>query len=209
MEPQPRWLSLQGICKVLDTTEDHVRWLVDNGYLEKLPGPKPRYLDPTPHYADRLRLAEAIYRRRNPIPDAIDLDSKAIFTVAEIAGLLGTTLNYTRLLLFRQKYPCVKMKGKTGLRLYTAQTVREIVWRREGRKLSPHKCPVLIPELIRFFHQHQEDIPTDQALAQDDNLKRKLERIMKMPEPRRAAALKDLLDKTGLVKALLAHAGHQ
>ena len=211
MPETQRWLSLIGICNTLQTNPKHIQWLVKQGFLEYIPDRSnknqgSRYLDPTPQYADRLRLAEVIYRRRFPLPADIDIDSKAIFTSAELAVLMGWTPNYTDKFLFTHKPPCVKIGGgKTGgLRLFSAKTIRELIWRRKGRKVSAQKSPFLISELLEFFQKRMadDDVPTDAQFADDERLQKKLTRLLKMPSPQREEALREFLAKVELAKEI-------
>ena len=205
------WLSIDGICNVLQTSRDHIRWLVKNNYLEMIPGPVKglaggRFLDPTPEYADRLRTAEMIYQRRQPLPAEIDLSGKALFTRAEIAVLLGWTDSYAQQYLKDHKVESVKL-GTTktgGLRLYTARGVRDLLWRRRGRKLSAQKAPFLVTDLIEWFLRHEieeaDGIPTDAEFVEDQAFQKKLKSILKMGSPHRDAALRDLWGKVSLAQ---------
>ena len=200
-----QWLSLTGIASLLQTTPDHIRWLVSNGYLEMIPGKNKsfenaRFLDPTPQYAERLRLGEMIYQRRNPIE--IDLSEKAIFTKAEVAAILGWSEKYAHLYLHQKKTPHVKIGPR--LRLYTAKTVRDLLWRRTGRTTSKQRAPFLVTSLIDWFHRQNEaamdGVPTDLQFAEDDALQKKLERVLTMPSPEKESALRELLIKTDIAK---------
>lgn len=210
---EQRWLSLDGICNVLQTNQYHILWLVKQGYLETLPATKTagaRYLDPTPQYAERLRLAEMIYGRRHPLPAGFDISEKALFTKNEIAAIVGWTEGYTVKWLHLHKTPSVKCgHRKTGLCLYTSKTVREILRRRSGRKESSwQRAPFLIRELVEYFLKHQtddgEDVPTDKQFAEDDLFQKKLKRILKMKSPAKEQALQELLAKTELAKQVAA-----
>lgn len=205
------WLSLTGICNVLKTNERHIRWLVKNGYLEMLPGKQygfahGRFLDPTPGYAERLRLAAIIHHKRVPLPEEIDLSEKAIFTRAEIAAILGWTDQYARQYLKEHDLPSVKL-GRVkhgGLRLYTAKTVRELLWRRQGRKTSAQRAPFLITDLIDWFHKQTASeaaiVPTDAELAEDEVMQKKLAAILRMRSPLRERAMRELWEKVELAR---------
>ena len=208
-ETMQRWLSLTGICDVLQTSPRHIEWLVKNRFLEKIPAhPRKggaRYLDPTPEYAVRLRLTEMIYGRRVPLPAWFDYSEKALFTKNEIAVICGWTEMYVVKYLHQHKVPAIKCgHPKTGLCLYTAKTVRDILWRKSGKRFGPQKGPFLLSELIAWFWKHQadagEDIPTDRQFLDDARLQKKLERILKMKSPQREQALRDMLAKVGLAK---------
>lgn len=211
MNPQ-LWLSLDGICNTLKTTRPHVKWLVANNYLEMIPGPKKgfdgsRFLDPTPAYADRLRLAEMIYQRRVPLPADMDLSEKAILTRSEIATILGWTDNYAQRYLKDNKVASVKIGALKhgGVRLYTVMAVRQMLWRRQGRKTSAQRSPFLITELIDFFLKHAAEaadgIPTDADLAEDDVFQKKLRAVLKMPAGKKEAAMRELWQKVETAKA--------
>jgi hypothetical protein len=200
-----RWLNLNAICERLQTTPPHIQFLVKNGFLESIPGTKKqgaRYLDPTDKYAERLRVTEIIYARKNPVTLEGDISEKALFTKNEIAAITGWSHLYTVKYLHQHKVPAIKCGNqKTGLCLYTAKTVREILWRRSGRRLSPQRAPFLIEELVAFFRKMPEDdIPTDVQLEQDDRLRKKMERMLKLPSPQKEQALQDLMAKTVLAR---------
>lgn len=213
MNPQ-LWLSLDGICNTLKTARPHIKWLVANNYLEMIPGPKKglegcRFLDPTPAYADRLRLAEMIYQRRVPLPADMDLSEKAILTRTEIAAILGWTDNYAQRYLKDNKVPSVKIGAVKhgGVRLYTVKAVRDMLWRRRGRKagVSANRAPFLVAELIDFFLKHAAEaadgIPTDADFAEDDLFQKKLRAILKMPTGKKELAMRELWQKVETAKA--------
>lgn len=210
---QQTWLSLDGICNVLQTTRQHISWLVKNNYLEILPSGNgfkhARFLDPTPAYADRLRLAELIYQRRVALPADMDISGKAIFTRAEIAAILGWSENYAQQYLKEHDVESVKL-GKVkhgGLRLYTVRAVRDMLWRRSGRKqaASAQKSPFLLQELVAWFLKHQEaaaeGIPTDAEFEDDAVFQKKLAAILKLPMHQRQEAMRDLWGKVEMAKA--------
>lgn len=212
MESNQRWLSLDGICTTLQTTKAHVLWLAKNGHLEVIWGSggqkyaKARFLDPTPKYAERLRLAEMIYNRRYPIPEDFDLPSAALFTKREMAELMGWSLNYASQFLFKHKeVPSIRVS--TYL-LYSAATIRSLIWRRRGRSTVHQRAPFLIKELIAWFLKFQqseeEEIPTDLDFKEDDLLQRKLTRLSKMPSPERETAMREFYEKVVIAKQVAA-----
>ena len=214
MPTEQKWLSLTGICNVLQTTAKHIRWLVKNGYLEMIPGPTgnqwfvgARFLDPTPQYAERLRTTEMIYGRRVALPAEIDLDPKCIFTRSEIAALTGWRLNYIELLTRRKKLPFVKAGTRRGaVALYSALTVREIIRHREKRSTSKQHSPFLLQHLITWFQKQQAETesltPTAAEVAADDKLHRQIKKLLSLPAGEKTAAVRDLWEKVETAKAV-------
>lgn len=204
-----RWLTLNGIATLLSVSEDHAVWLAKQGYLVVIWGDKSkkiktaRFLEPTPEYIDKLRLAEALYGRLHPLPKDITL--AGLLTTNEIAQIMGWSDRYAQKFLLAKKLPNIKV-GQ--YRLYTIATVRDMLWRKEGRKEAGRRAPFLIQDLVRFFLAHAaaeaEDIPTDAAFYEDEAVQRKLARIARMPSPGRELAMKDLWEKVALAKTVAA-----
>lgn len=205
-----RWLSLTGICDVLKTNEKHIWWLVKNGHLEHLPGKGnerrsgARFLDPTPQYAERLRIGEIIYKRRVPLPTEFqDVSEAALLSVREIAEIMGWHLSTARNYFKEHSCPCIKGKGRQYL--YMVGTVRDMLWARQGRALSKQRSPFLLARMIEFFAEYQTkesaDVPTDAEYAADDEIQRKLAKIVKLPSPEREIAMRDFHSKVNLAKA--------
>jgi hypothetical protein len=150
-----------------------------------------------------------IYRRRVKLPDELGADAKAIFTVAEIAEILGWTLGYTRKFVALKKLPCVKIGGgrRGGIKLYSAKTVRELAWRRSGRSVSAQRAPFLIPELVELFLKSQSEldaiIPADGEFSDDDLLAKKMRRLSKARIDKREAMLADFMERYRDVAALV------
>jgi hypothetical protein len=208
MSNQQRWLSLEGICTSLQISRDHAVWLAKQGFLVVMWGEKgkkiklARFLDPTPEYAQKLRLAEALYGRLYPLPKDIDLT--ALLNVAEVAQIMGWTYAYAQKYLNEKKAPCTKM----GLyNMYSVEAVRKLLWNREGRKRAQKRAPILLEHLIRFFAaqyaRENEVVPTDEEFAADDLLVRKLERMAKLPPAERAEAMHEFYEKVRLAKAVV------
>jgi len=199
---EQRWLSLDGICTRLNISKDHALWLAKKGYLSVIWGNKTnkytaaRFLDPTPEYAEKLKFCEAVYGRTFSLP--IDIPTTALLTIREVALIMNWKLVYARHYLYEKKIPAIKV-GR--YHLYSVETVRDLLWRRQGRKLSKQRSPFLIQNLIDFFLKYQaeeaEEVPTDIQFAEDDLLQRKLIRLSKMKDP---AALRDFLEKVALAK---------
>jgi len=212
--PEVRWLSLSGICSVLCTTPDHIWWLVKNGYLESIPGKAPkqksdaRFLDPSAAFAERLRTTEMIYQRRYPLPSDMDIDSKCIFSRPEVALLMGWTEAYARKYLLRNKIPHVKIGDKRtgGLCLYSAKTIRQMIWKKQGRSLTAQRTPFLIPELVELFRRQpvESDFHTDQQVAEDAVLEKKLSRLLKLPREKKEAAIREFWSKVSISKEVVA-----
>jgi len=216
MQSEQRWISLTGICNVLKSNKNHIQWLVKNNYLEMIPGKAnerllgARFLDPTPDYAAKLRTSELIYERRHPLPSDVDVDGKAIFTKAEIAELLGMNISTLRNYLWNHKIPCIKLsgRGRAGLQLFTAKTVRQLIWtRQETRTLCKQRGPFLLKELIDYFVKAQAEAdattPTDLQFKQDDILHKKMARLLKLPLDQRETAVRDLMEKVEMAQQVV------
>jgi len=201
---EQRWLSLDGICTTLGMSKEQIKYLVSIGALVSLKGKSnmgsnARYLDPTPEYAEKLKFGEALYGRLHPVP--IDIPTTALLTIREVALIMNWKLVYARHYLYEKKIPAIKV-GR--YHLYSVETVRDLLWRRQGRKLSKQRSPFLIQNLIDFFLKYQaeeaEEVPTDIQFAEDDLLQRKLVRLSKMKDP---SALRDFLEKINLTKKIV------
>lgn len=199
-----RWLNITGICTVLQMTEGQVNRLVKQGYLVKLPAPKKadaRYLDPTPEYVRRLQMGEALHNN-NALP--IDLGSKPLITLREIAQILGHSHpKYARKYVAKRKLKPLVV-GK--FRLYRVDVVRQLLWERQGRKMAHQRAPFLLEELVEWFMTHQAFeaslTPTDAEYEADDRLQKKLERLATMPSPFREQAMREFYEKVALAKTV-------
>jgi hypothetical protein len=210
MENTQRWLSLTGICTTLGIGHEHAKWMAKQGFLTVMWGDRrktftqARYLDPTPEYAAKLKLGEALYGRLHPIP--YDLDMKAMLTTREVAEIMGWTMKYAKQYLWKKDVPSVKVGQH---QLYSILTVRKLLWKRNGRSasLSKQKSPFLIRELIEFFLKttaaDEQEVPTDAQFAEDELMQRKLTRMAKLKSPERELAMKQFMDKMELAKSLV------
>lgn len=205
MSNQQRWLSLEGICTSLQVSRVHAVWLAKQGFLVVIWGSKDkkiktaRFLDPTPEYADKLKLAEAMYGRLYPLPKDINL--AAMLNVGEVAQIIGWTYQYAQKYLVQEKVPCTKI----GMyNMYSVAAVRDLLWAREGRKRARKRAPILLSQLIQFFKaqyaKEGDAVPTDDEFAADDLLQRKLERMAKLPPAERAEAMREFYQKVALAK---------
>lgn len=190
-----RWLSIHGICNALEMTPDKIRRLVKKGLLQRLgEGPDARYLDPGPEYAERMRLAMGMEM-------TTPLGAKFLFTTREVATIMQWSFRHaiTRL----TKVPSFRTKG--SLNLYSAADVRDMLWKRHGRKLADRKAPFLMPEILEFFQRYYDSetamIPTDAVFREDEEFQKKLNWILK--QPNKEVMLADLLQKMDLAKKVL------
>ena len=202
MENLPqRWLSLSGISTVLNLTHTQVKTLYKQKLLVRI-GKNPvdhRYLDPTPEYAERLRLAAVLLTKQNDkIP--INLPLTFILTAREVAEIMGWHHKYSKNYLRENNIPYFQGAGK--VKLYTVSAVRDFIWRRNGRKLSKQKSPFLIDEMIAFAKRSVDAdtalMPTDQQFAQDEALQKKI--IWMMKQTNREVLLADFMQKMELAK---------
>ena len=201
-----RWLSLSGICTTLNLGPAQVKNLYRNKLLVRI-GKNPadyRYLDPTPEYAERLRLAAVLLSKRSDVP--IDLPLTFLLTIREVAEIMNWSLRHARDFLEDNKVPCFKSANRA--RLYSVSVVRDFLWRRNGRKLAGKIAPMLLSELIsfaqRFIDSETALMPTDEQFKADEELQRKLAWIMRQKSPQRETMLADLMAKLELAKQVTA-----
>jgi hypothetical protein len=195
-----RWLSIHGICTVLGLTPNQVQHLARKKYLVRI-GDQARhyrYLDPTPEYAERLRLAAVMLSKNNEVN--IDLPLTFLLTIREVAEIMGWGLSHARSYLAENKIPCYKSKNKACL--FSVSTVRDLIFARQGRHLAKQKAPFLLPEIIAFqrkFQAAEESIvPTDAAFSEDAALQKKI--VWMMKQPSRDVLLADFISKMELAK---------
>jgi hypothetical protein len=197
---EQRWLSLQGICDVLSLTPNQARLMHKQRYLVRV-GKRVqdhRYLDPTPEYAERLRLAAVLLSKNNEV--RVDLPMTFILTVREVAEIMGWSLKYAQRYLSERKIPCLKSKNR--VQLFTVSTVRDLIWQRSGKKLGKYVGPILLSEMIDYFRRFQaaedEIMPTDAALDADAALQKKISWILR--QPHRDKLLAAFLEKVEIAK---------
>lgn len=198
-----RWLSADGICTLLSINREMLNQWVKMKYLVRI-GSKysnqARYLDPGPEYAEQLRLGKILHHKGATVP--IDLSLTTLLTVAEIAEITGLTLKYVKHMLWQKKTPGYRNGARAVL--YSVTTVRDLLWKRNKRKLSKQKSPVLVEDLIRFFWRFQASqdalMPTDEQFEKDDMLARKIQLMLKLPSPQREIAVKEFMAKMDLAK---------
>jgi hypothetical protein len=197
-----RWLSLSGISSVLNLTPSQVKTLHKQKLLVRI-GNRPqehRYLDPTPEYAERLRLAALMHTRGAGFK--IDLPHSFILTKREVAEVMGWNLTYAEEYLREKQIPRYKAPNNTVF--YSVADVRDMIFRRQGRHLAKQKAPFLLKEILAFqkrFQAAEEAIvPTDEQFKADAELQKKMAWMMKQPSPGREAMLADFLEKIELAK---------
>jgi hypothetical protein len=198
-----RWLSISGISTVLNITPTQVKTLYKQRLLVRI-GKRPqdyRYLDPTPEYAERLRLAAVMLSKNTEVN--IDLPMTFLLTAREVAEIMGWSLIHARHFLQDNKVPC--WKGKNRAALYSVSTVRDLIFKRQGRKLSKQQAPFLLNDLLGYFKRFQAEeeavVPTDDQFAEDEALQKKIRWMMRQPSPQREAMLSDFLEKVELAKS--------
>jgi hypothetical protein len=195
-----RWLSLTGISDTLSITPGQVKRLYNQKLLVRIgkDSTSHRYLDPTPEYAERLRLAALMLSKNNAVP--INLSMTSMLTVREIAQIMGWSVRYARDILAEKKVPC--FKGKNRSALYSITAVRDLLWKRNGRKQAGKIAPMLLSEIINFFRRFQAAeeaiVPTDAQFAEDEQLQKKITWMMRQPQ--REVMLADFISKMELAK---------
>lgn len=205
------WLTLDMICGRLRLTKEAVIALGQHGHLRVIWGARKdrkyvdsRWLDPSDDYAEQLRLAAILHRKEYPLPPYIN--ERALFTVREVAALLGNDVKYTKLAFRRLKIKPVMVSP--AVVLYSVNQIREVLWRREKRTMAKQRAPFLIQHMIEYFRrieaEEKPDYPTDAQFLADDELQRKLERIVEMAEDDQHRAKIDLARKVTLAKKVVA-----
>jgi hypothetical protein len=200
-----RWLSLSGICTVLNLTPSQIKTLYNQKLLVRIGKnhSEHRYLDPTPEYAERLRLAAIMLSKNSQVN--IDLPLTFLLTIREVAEIMGWTQQKTIHFMEDHKVPCYKSANRA--RLYSVAVVRDMLWRRNGRKLSKQLAPMMLPELIAFFRKFQAAeeaiVPTDAAFAEDADVQKKVRWIMRQSSPQREVLLADFVEKLELAKQVV------
>jgi hypothetical protein len=188
-EPQ-QWLSLSGICDKLRLSPYQVKTLAKKGCLAIIKGKMrvaDRFLDPTPEYAEQLRLGAIIHQRHFPIPAG--LSEKALLTRAECAELLNMKLKTLDDYVKKNFFPPAIRVDRSHF-LYSPVMVRKIMLqRRSGERywkdkepLSSKLAPFLIPELVELFRSRLSEevssIPTDKEFLADESLQKRLSKIV-------------------------------
>lgn len=200
-----RWLSFSGICTTLNLAPSQVKSLYRQKLLVRI-GRRPqdyRYLDPTPEYAEKLRLAAVLLSKRYEF--TIDLSMSSLLTIREVAEIMDWSLKHARDFLESNKVPCWKSKNRA--RLYSVSVVRDFIWKRNGRKQAGKIAPMLLSEMIsfaqRFIDSETALMPTDEAFKADEELQRKLAWVMRQKSPERETMLADLMAKLDLAKRVV------
>lgn len=195
-----RWLSISGLSTVLNLTPTQIKTLYKQKLLVRI-GKRPneyRYLDPTPEYAERLRLAAVMLSKDDTI--SINLPLTFLITKREIAEIMGWSLRKTRRFIEDNKMPSYKAANNS--RLFSVSTVRDFIWKRNGRRLSKQLAPMLLSEMIayfrRFLAEEEAIVPADAAFAEDAALQKKI--VWMMKQPQREVMLADFLAKMELAK---------
>ena len=82
--------------------------------------------------------------------------------------------------------------------------MRELLWKRNGRKQAVSRPHILLEDLIRFFlercERENKEVPTDAQYAADDLLQRQFTKLAKLPPPAKEAAMRELWKKISLAK---------
>jgi len=96
-------------------------------------------------------------------------------------------------------------QAKNKVVFYSISDVRDLIFRRNGRKrYSKQLSPFLLPEIIAFqkkFQAAEEAIvPTDAAFEEDAELAKKLAWMMRQKSPEREVILADFMSKIELAR---------
>lgn len=132
----------------------------------------------------------------------MELDEKALFTSAEVAVLMGWSPTYAAQYLCHSKVPCIKINPR--LRLYSAATVRDLMWRRNGRPRTKQHNPYLLTQLIAWFRKNSAaEVPTDRQYAEDREMEKRLKRLLRLPKEQQKSAINDFMKKCDLAKRVV------
>ena len=206
---EQQWLSLDALCTKLRLSKGCVLALEKQGCLTAIWGRKGgwrfkdvRFLDPTPQFAEQIRLAEMIHRKRHPIPP--DISEFGLLTAREVAQVLGWPLKRTRVYLYRDKVPFIKGGMRTFL--YSSATVRDWLWKKD-RSTAHARSPFLLTEMIEFFQRWYADevkgVPTDKQFAADDEIQRRLSKLVQRAEKDQSSAKADFASKAELARKIV------
>lgn len=199
------WLTIDALSYTLRLPTKYIRWLTEKKFLVAIGhGPQKRWLDPTPEYKEQLRMAAVLHHRTLFIP--ADISELSLVTLRELAELCSWTLSYAR--IYMKQHPKIpRFRVNSQLHLYSITTVREILWRRQGRRYSKQRSPFLITELVDFVRREHEresaDIPTDAEHAADEKIQRKLEAIVRRSDKDQEVAKNDFADKVALARKVV------
>jgi hypothetical protein len=199
-----RWLSLNGIATVLNLTPTQVKTLYKQKLLVRI-GKRPqeyRYLDPTPEYAERLRLTAGMFFEGRHSGMRVDLPYSFILTSKEVAEIMGWSWQHADKVL---RGNVKRYKAPNRIVFFSVATVRSMIWKRHGRKLAEKTSPFLLPELIayaqRLIASETALVPTDEEVKADAEIQKKMEWMLKQPQ--REIMLQDYLSKMDLAKRVL------
>jgi hypothetical protein len=203
---EQQWVTIDMLSHILRLPKPYIREMTKQGFLVTIgKNQNQRWLDPTPEYAEKLRLAAILHSRALFVPP--DISEIALLTLREVAVLCGWTLEYAR--TYMDRYPNTpRFKVNSQLHLYSIKTVREILWRRQGRLHSKQKSPFLVQDIIDFVQREHAretaDQPTDAEYAKDDKIMRKLEAIVRRSEKDQEKARQDFAGKVELARRIVA-----
>lgn len=118
---------------------------------------------------------------------------------------MGWSIRHARHFLEDTKTPCYKSANRA--RLYSVTTVRDLIFKRQGRHLAKQKAPMLLSEMIAYFRRFQATeesiVPTDADFERDAELQKKITWIMKHPSPQREVMLADFVEKLELARKVV------
>jgi hypothetical protein len=202
-----RWLSISGLSTVLNLTSTQIKTLYKQKLLVRIGknASEYRYLDPTPEYAERLRLAAVMLSKNPAVPT--DLPLTFLLTIREVAEILQWNLTYAEQYLREKKVPCFKAASRT--RFYSVTAVRDMLFQRSDRKLSKQQGPFLLSDILMYFRRFQAAeesiVPTDSQFLEDAALQKKITWLMR--QPNRDVLLADFVSKMELAKRVLETVG--
>lgn len=210
MAQEQRWLTVDQVCTTLRLPQSTVLRLCKEGMLPYMntSSRKPttatmRVLDPTPEYQEKLRLAAIILFKKYPEIETVR--EKALFTRRELDLIVGWKLKTGDNYLSRNRIPAISVGYRKAL--YTADTIRKLLWKRSGRTLADGRSPIVLTELIEWFRKQEaaerDLVPTDAEFLADEKIQNKLGFIARMSDKDRRRAEKDFTYKAELAKRIV------
>lgn len=199
-----RWLSYDELCMELRLSPLHVKRLIRRGSIVGMCfGHKYkyetdwRYLDPSPQYKKALEIQERVLA----CAFKADLLNLPILSSSDFGDICGLTTVHVRVLIYKKKLRPHKL-GKYSL--FTPQQVRDFLLRRERKEPTDRRvrCEYLIRWCKKLLEKDQVGTLTRDQVKNDDDLEVHLRRLLKLPEPDRAAAIREFWSRYELAKTV-------
>jgi hypothetical protein len=200
-----RWLSYDELCMELRLAPKHVKRLIRRGMIVGICfGHKNkyetdwRYLDPSPQYKKALGIQERILAQAYKA----DLLNLPILSSSDFGDICGLTTVHIRVLIYKKKLQPHKF-GRYSL--FTPMQVRDFLLRRERKEPTDRRvrCEYLIRWCKKMLEKDLAEAETQDQVKNDDELEVHLRRLLKLPEPGRAAAIREFWSRYELAKSVV------